>query len=239
MRALKAAGWAGIIAVLAGCPAPAPPMEIAMRTPDHSADGWRPLFDGRTAEAWRGWRSDRLPAGWRIADGALTRVAPAGDIVTREQFGDFELALEWKVERGGNSGVFYRVSEAPGLEYVWESGPELQVLDDAGHPDGSRPETLAGSCYGLYPAPRGVVRAAGEWNDVRILLLANHVEHWLNGRKVVEYELGSAEWRDRVRGSKFATMPRYGREPRGHIALQDHGDWVAYRNVRIRESGSR
>jgi Domain of Unknown Function (DUF1080) len=206
-----------------------------MTRPARPDTGWRSLFDGHSAAAWRGFRSDHLPAGWRVVDQTLTRVGPAGDIVTREQFGDFELALEWMVRSGGNSGVFYRVSEAPGLAQVWESGPELQVLDDAGHPDGAHPETSAGSCYGLYPAPRGVARPAGEWNDVRIVVREKHVEHWLNGRKIVEYELESPEWQERVRGSKFAPMPRYGREPRGHIALQDHGDWVAYRNIRVRE----
>ncbi len=135
---------------------------------------------------------------------------------------------------GGNSGVFYRVSEAPELEWVWQSGPEMQVLDDARHQDGARPETSAGACYGLYPVPRGVARPAGQWNQARILVRGNHVEHWLNGRKVVEYQLGSLDWEERVRRSKFGEMPRYGREPTGHIALQDHGDWVAYRNIKIR-----
>lgn len=205
-----------------------------MNTPEELEPGWRSLFDGKTADAWRGFKSDRLPDGWQVVDGALTRVAHAGDIVTREQFRDFELALEWKVAPGGNSGVFYRVAEAPELEWVWQSGPEAQVLDDAGHGDGLRPETSAGACYGLYPAPRGVVRPAGEWNEMRIVVEGNDVEHWLNGRKVVEYGLGSADWEERVRRSKFADLPRYGRVPRGHIALQDHGDWVAYRNIRIR-----
>ena len=195
---------------------------------------WQNLFDGTTTAAWRGYRSDDLPDGWRIVEGALTRVDRAGDIVTREQFGDFELMLEWKVIQAGNSGIFYRVVEAPELETVWESGPEFQVLDDAAHPDGARPETSAGACYGLYPAPRGVVRPAGEWNETRIRVAGAHVEHWLNGRKVVEYELGSPDWEARVRGSKFAGFPRYGRAMRGHIALQDHGDRVAYRNIRIR-----
>ncbi|HEU5041618.1 MAG TPA: DUF1080 domain-containing protein, partial [Gemmatimonadales bacterium] len=157
--------------------------------------GWRPLFDGTIADAWRGFKSDRLPPGWQVVEGALTRVAPAGDIVTREQFGDFDLALEWRIGPGGNSGVFYRVSEAPELDQVWQSGPEYQVLDDAGHRDGARPRTSAGACYGLYPAPRGVVRPAGAWNETRILVRGRHIEHWLNGRKVVDYELGSPEWR--------------------------------------------
>ena len=171
-----------------------------------------------------------------MVDGALTRVADAGDIVTREQFQDFELALEWKVEPGGNSGIFYRVAEAPELETVWQSGPEFQVLDDARHADGRVPETSAGACYGLYPAPRGVVRPAREWNEARIVVRGTHVEHWLNGRRVVAYELGDHDWEERVRRSKFAGLRRYGREPRGHIALQDHGDWVAYRNIRVRST---
>ncbi len=201
-------------------------------TEEERAAGWRLLFDGETTSGWRGYRQETMPEGWQVVDGALTRVAPTGDIVTVEQFSDFELTLEWKVEPGGNSGIFFRVSEEP--DDVWESGPEMQILDDAAHPDGLQRETAAGSNYALHAAPEGVVRPAGEWNEVRILVRGNHVEHWLNGVKVVEYELGSEDWEERVRNSKFATMPRYGREPRGHIALQDHGDWVAFRNIKIR-----
>jgi hypothetical protein len=233
-RAVRAVFSAGFIGALLGCTRAGPRTESAMLTPEERQAGWRLLFDGQTAAGWRQFKGDRLPAGWRVVDGALTRVAEAGDIVTEEQFGDFELTLEWKVAPGGNSGIFYRVGEAPELESVWQTGPEMQVLDDARHQDGARPETSAGACYGLYPAPPGVVRPAGEWNQVRILVQGDHVEHWLNGRKVVEYELGSPDWRDRVRRSKFRELPRYGREPAGHIALQDHGDWVAYRHIKIR-----
>jgi len=224
----------GLAIATGACSRPAPHPETAVTTPDTTDSGWRFLFDGRTADQWRAYRGDSLPAGWQVVDGALTRVAKAGDIVSREQFQDFELALEWKVESGGNSGIFYRVAEAPELETVWQSGPEFQVLDDARHPDGRRPETSAGACYGLYPAPRDIVRPAGEWNEARIVVQGTHVEHWLNGHRVVAYELGSRDWEERVGRSKFAGLPRYGREPRGHIALQDHGDWVAYRNIRIR-----
>jgi Domain of Unknown Function (DUF1080) len=238
-RSVWPAFLAGLIGAVLGCSRPESHPEPAMSTPEEPAAGWRPLFDGKTTAGWRGFKTKTLPAGWRVVDGALTRVAQAGDIASEEEFQDFELALEWKVAPGGNSGIFYRVSEAPELEYVWQSGPEMQVLDDARHKDGQRPETSAGACYGLYPAPRGVVRPAGEWNQVRILVQGNHVEHWLNQRKVVEYELGSPDWQERVRRSKFAEMPRYGREPRGHLALQDHGDWVAYRNIRIRVLGAK
>ena len=156
-----------------------------------------------------------------------------GDIITTEQFGDFELALEWKVSPGGNSGIMYRVTEA--YDESYKSGPEMQVLDDSAHADGQDRLTSAGSNYALNAAPAGVVKRAGEWNAVRILVKGNHVEHWLNGQKVVEYELMSPDWETRVKQSKFAEWPGYGRAPRGHIALQDHGDRVAYRNIKIRE----
>lgn len=195
--------------------------------------GWRALFDGRTTAGWRGYRRPDMPAGWDVIDGALTRTGAGGDIITVDQFGNFELELEWMVAPGGNSGIFYRVTEAG--EYGYHTGPEMQVLDDSAHADGLSRLTAAGSAYGLYPAPPGVVKPAGEWNAVRIVVRGQHVEHWLNGTKLLEYELGSPDWEAKVKASKFAQWPGYGRAPRGHIALQDHGDRVAYRNIRIRE----
>jgi hypothetical protein len=195
---------------------------------------WRSLFDGRTSAGWRGYKRAEMPGGWQVVDGALTRVSRAGDIVTADEFGDFELALEWKVAPGGNSGIMYRVTEDADAPY--ETGPEMQVLDDARHPDGQSPLTSAGALYGLYPAPRGVVKPAGEWNAARIVVRGNHVEHWLNGMKTVDAEIGSDDWNRRVADSKFRQWPGFAKASRGHIALQDHGDWVAYRNIRIRES---
>ena len=205
--------------------------EEATAMSDNDA-GWRPLFDGETLAGWRGYQG-KEPSGWTVEDGTIARVGPSVDLVTEEEFGDFELALEWKVEEGGNSGIIYRVTEEG--PYPYYSGPEMQVLDDARHRDGQSPLTSAGSNYALHPAPRGVVRPAGEWNEARILVDDGHVEHWLNGQKVVEYELGSEDWKRRVAESKFADWPRYGQASRGRIALQDHGDRVWYRNVRIRE----
>jgi hypothetical protein len=193
--------------------------------------GFRPLFDGTSTAAWRGYRADSLPAGWRVVDGALTRVAQAGDIITREQFGDFELRLEWKVAPGGNSGIFYRVTEEFGAPY--ESGPEMQVLDDARHSDGASRLTSAGAVFGLYPFPAGIVKPAGQWNEVRLVVRGAHVEHWLNGTSI-EYELWTDDWKARVTGSKFRQWPGYGLSRRGHISLQDHGDVVSFRNIRIR-----
>jgi hypothetical protein len=193
---------------------------------------WRPLFDGKTLAGWRSYRSNAPPAGWRVVDGTLVREGSGGDIMTAETFGNFELALEWKVAPGGNSGIFYRVSE--GARATYETGPEMQVLDDARHRDGESRLTSAGSLYALYPAPAGVVKPAGEWNAVRIVANGPHVEHWLNGVKVVDAEIGSADWDRRIAASKFRREAGFGKAPRGHIALQDHGDWVAYRDIRVR-----
>ena len=202
-------------------------------TADEAKAGWKLLFDGSTTRGWRGYQKPTLPTGWQVLDAALTRTAPGGDIVTERQYRDFELALEWKISPGGNSGIFYRVTEAGRESY--HSGPEMQVLDDAAHPDGRDRLTSAGAAYGIYPSLAGVVRPAGEWNQVRLVVRGHHVEHWLNGVKVVEYELMSPDWEARVRASKFKEWPGYGRATRGYIALQDHGDWVAYRSIRIRE----
>ncbi len=201
-------------------------------TSTEKAAGWRLLFDGKTIAGWRGFKKDSMPAGWQVVDGSLARVAPAGDIMTRDKYRDFELTLEWNISVGGNSGIFYRASEDDS-EIYW-SAPEMQVLDDAKHPDGLSRLTAAGADYDIYPSPAGVVKAAGEWNQVRLVVKGNHVEHWLNGVKVVEYELGSPDWEARVKASKFAPHVHYGRNREGYIGLQDHGDRVAYRDIKIR-----
>lgn len=194
--------------------------------------GWTLLFDGKTTQGWRGFRQQGVPAGWQVVDGALTRVGGGGDLITVDQYDSFELALEWKVAEGGNSGIMFRVSEA--AEETYHTGPEYQVLDNARHADGRNPLTSAGSCYGLYAPIKDATRPAGSWNAARLIVNGNVVEHWLNDVRVVRYELLSADWEKRVAGSKFNEWPKYGRIPRGHIALQDHGDRVSYRNIRIR-----
>ena len=204
----------------------------AMHSTANAQSDWRSLFDGRTTTGWRGFRMDTIPGGWRVVDGALTRVAAGGDIITTDQFANFELELEWKVAPGGNSGIMFHVTEDSDATY--KSGPEMQVLDDAAHADGRSRLTAAGADYGLHPAPAGVVKPGGEWNAVRLVVNGPHVEHWLNGIKVVEYELWTPEWEAKVAASKFAKWPGFGLARTGHIALQDHGDRVAYRNIRIR-----
>ena len=195
--------------------------------------GWKLLFDGKSTAGWRNYKKETAGPGWTVVDGILTRSGDnAGDIVTTDKYRNFELALDWRVGEGGNSGILYRATEDN--EYIWQSAPEMQILDDARHSDGKSPLTSAGSNFALYEAPRGVVHPAGEWNSARILVNGNHVEHWLNGKKLLEYELGSSEWKDRVAKSKFNTMPNYGKASEGYIGLQDHGDKVEFRNIRIR-----
>jgi hypothetical protein len=233
---LRLAAAAGALALLAACasPSPTPAQQSTANTltAEEQAQGWRLLFDGRTTAGWRGYQMPAMPAGWQVVDGALTRVADGADIVTTDEFANFELSLEWKVAPKGNSGIMYRVTESDSATY--RTGPEMQVLDDAGHRDGLSRLTAAGAAYGLYPAPTGVVKAAGEWNQARILVNGHHVEHWLNGVKMADYELMSPDWEARIAKSKFAEWPGFGRAPKGHIALQDHGDWVAYRSIKIR-----
>lgn len=197
------------------------------------AAGWRLLFDGHSTAGWRGYKSDHMPPGWTVVDGVLTKRESTDDIITTEQFGDFELDLDWKISTGGNAGIFYRATEE--YDHVYWSGPEYQLLDDANAPDGKSRLTAAGSDYALYPAPAGVVKPAGEWNSARIIVKGAHVEHWLNGTKLLSYELWSPDWEAKVKGSKFAAWPHYGRAKRGHIAIQgDHPGTLELRNIRIR-----
>jgi hypothetical protein len=201
-------------------------------TRQEQASGWRLLFDGRSLAPWRGFRQQEVPPGWKVVDGTITRVGAGPDLITRDQFANFELTLEWRIASGGNSGIMYRVTEE--AEATYETGPEMQVLDDAHHEDGKSRLTAAGALYGLYPAPEGAVKPPGQWNAARILVNGDRVEHWLNGILTARYELGSPEWEQKVAASKFSQWPGFGRAARGHIALQDHGDLVAYRNIKIR-----
>ena len=196
-----------------------------------AGEGWTSLTN---TAAWRGYKTQDVPAGWKVEGDTLTKEGKPGDILTKDQYGDFEMTFEWKVSPGGNAGIFYRATEE--YDHVYWSAPEYQLLDDAGHKDGQSRLTAAGAAYALYPAPTGAVKAGGEWNTGRIVARGGHVEHWLNGVKTADYELWSPDWEAKVKASKFKDWANYGRAKKGYIAIQgDHEGMVALRNVRIRE----
>lgn len=201
------------------------------------ARGWRLLFDGKTTDGWRGYKKDRFPEkGWKISDGCLHCIdgGGGGDIITTGQYGDFELEIEWKVAPKANSGILYRVAEKH--DAAWQTGPEYQIFDDAGN--GTKPDAInsAGALYDLYPPPADKpAKPAGEWNTTRIYIRDGLVQHWLNGRKIVQARMGSPEWKQKIAASKFKDFAGFGVLPRGYIALQDHGNDVWYRSIRIRD----
>jgi hypothetical protein len=224
----------GTAAASSGMPSEmAPPNTLTSR---ERGQGWTLLFDGTSLNGWQRYDGAPITAGWKAVDGALTRVERGGsDIVTVRKYGNYELALEWKLSPdgpAGNSGIFYNVIDTGGI--YW-GAPEMQILDDARHPDGRTILTSSGANYALHGVPHGAAKPVGEWNAVRIVRRGDHVEHWLNGAKVVEYELGSADWKARVAASKFKDKPLYGTARVGRIGLQEHGSFVAFRNIRIRE----
>jgi type 1 glutamine amidotransferase len=195
---------------------------------------WQVLFDGTSLDAWKGYgaKDGSVPDGWAIEDGTLARTKKTTDLATKEQFDDFELEFEWKIADGGNSGVIYRVQET--AEPPYTTGPEYQVLDNEGWKLKPTDQTAAGSLYALYPATKDATKPAGEWNKGRIVVDGGHVEHWLNGEKVVEAEIGSDDWNKRVAGSKFNAWKGFAKSPKGHIVLQEHDHPVWYRSIRIR-----
>ena len=196
--------------------------------------GWRPLFDGKSMTGWRGYQSQAVPDGWRVAAGILQKDKPVGDIISVEQFGDFEVEFEWRIAEGGNSGIFYRGTEE--YDKVYWSATEYQLLDDEKAADGKSRLTSAGAAHSLYPSPAGHLAPVGQWNVTRIVAKGTHVEHWLNGFKLLEYEVLSADWEARVAASKFKPYPNYGRSMRGHFSIQgDHLGALAFRTIRVRE----
>ena len=211
----------------------APPNTLTSR---ERGDGWKLLFDGKSLDGWQRYDGAPITAGWKAMDGALTRAERGGsDIVTTRKYRNFELALEWKLSPEGppgNSGIFYNVIDTGGI--YW-GAPEMQILDDARHGDGKSELTSTGANYAINAVPHGTAKPVGEWNAVRIVKRGDHIEHWLNGKKVVEYELGSADWKARVAASKFKDKALYGTAREGRIGLQEHGSFVAFRNIRIKE----
>ena len=204
--------------------------EIAKKGP------WIVLFDGSGIDAWRNYKSDGVSPQWQVVNGELALTGKGGgDLMTKEQFENFELEMEWKISEGGNSGLFFNVVEADELKKVYHSGPEIQMIDNERHPDAKKHTHRAGDNYDLQACTEETVKPAGNWNTMRIIVRKGKVTHYLNGKKVVEYELWTPEWEEQVRQSKFSKFPAYGKAKEGHIALQDHGDPVFFRNIRIRK----
>ena len=209
-------------------------------TTEEQQAGWRLLFDGKTTTGWRGYKSTTMPASWRVENGSLlarrTQGESSGDIITDEQFDDFELVWEWKMTEGNNSGVIYRATEE--RANVWETGPEYQILDNQGHIDGLNPLSSAGACYSAFPPAKDVTRPLGQWNQSRIVARGNHVEHWMNGEKLLEYDVGSRSWQAHVKTSKFFPsaygQSNWGKVPKGHIGLQDYGGAIEFRGIKLR-----
>ena len=197
---------------------------------------WITLFDGKNLDAWQDYQGDGIS--WKIEDGALTTEGGQGDIITKDTFGNFELEFDWKISEAGNSGVLYLVQAGDTYQHAHETGPEYQIIDAESftkkhdYPLDETQKTAAN--YALHAAEGTSVKPLDAFNQGKIMVNDGHVEHWLNGKKVVEYDLWTDEWKQQVAQTKFKDMPSYGQSKEGHIALQDHQDRVWFRNVRIR-----
>jgi hypothetical protein len=204
--------------------------------------GYEKLFDGESTKGWRGYKKDHVPAKWVVEEGTLhfnpEVEGDGGDLIFDRIFANFHLKLEWKIAEGGNSGIFYLGSEE--FRAIYQTAPEMQVLDNERHPDaklGKNNNRMAGSLYDLIPAIPQNSKKAGEWNSVEIIHKDGHVIHRMNGKQVVEYYTGTYAWKELVAGSKFPGLnPDWvDIASEGYFGLQDHGDKVWYRNIRIKE----
>lgn len=211
-------------------------------TAQEKKEGWKLLFDGKSTTGWRNYKSDKINPGWKVAEGTLyldtTRVngkrMAAGDIVTVDEYENYEFSIDWKIQACGNSGVIFNVQEGA-YDYVWNTGPEMQVLDNVCHPDAKIIKHRAGDLYDLISCKTETVKPAGEWNQAKIIANKGHYTFWLNGVQTVEFTIGTPEWDQLVAGSKFKSMPDFGKFTKGKISLQDHGDQVWFRNIKIKE----
>ncbi|MES2981876.1 MAG: DUF1080 domain-containing protein [Verrucomicrobiota bacterium] len=201
-------------------------------TQEEVAEGWVLLFDGKDAsQNLRGYKKEKLPEQWVVEDGALCRKG-GGDVITKEKYENFEFSIEWKISEGGNSGIMFKVLEADGPPY--KTGPEAQIIDNAKGKDAQK----SGWMYELYAADKDTTKPTGEWNHFVLKCQKTATgtykcEHWMNGEKYVEYEIGSEDWKQKVAKSKFAKWEGFGTADAGHICLQDHGNLVWFRNIKI------
>ncbi|MEL6986995.1 MAG: family 16 glycoside hydrolase, partial [Bacteroidota bacterium] len=214
-------------------------------TPTEAAEGWELLFDGKTTNGWRNFRKQSIGSSWVVKDGAISlasikkedgawQAKDGGDIITDKPYENFELNLEWKISNCGNSGIIYSVVESDEYDYVWQTGPEMQILDNTCHPDTRYPTHRAGDLYDMIECKYVTVKPAGQWNQIRLIKKDGHVEHWQNGVKVVEFDMYNDQWNKMIANSKFKDMKGFGLAKSGHISLQDHGDPVSFRNIKIK-----
>jgi hypothetical protein len=210
--------------------------KINILTEREKSEGWRLLFNGKNLDGWKTFQGKHI-SGWHVVDGVLNNSGVGsdhgGDIVTREKFQNFELSLEWKLTPQSNSGIFYHVNEKIG-EAIYESGPEYQLLDDKGWPDKLHADQYSGANYGMNAPTKSAVKEVGEWNLVRIEVDGTHVQHFLNGVKVVDYNLWDSEWKALKGKGKWKDYPYYGLAKKGNIGLQDHGGLAQFRNIKIK-----
>ncbi len=218
-------------------------------TDQQKADGWQLLFDGQTTNGWHKYGGKPVGSAWKIADGTLYldttvkdqvkgnwQIKDGGDIVSDEEFENFHLKLEWKIAKDGNSGIiFYIHEDTVKYKWPWETGPEMQVLDNAGHPDSKITKHRAGDLYDLISCSQETVKPAGEWNLAEIKCVNGKLDLFLNGTNVVSTTMWDDAWKKMVAGSKFVKMPDFGMYKKGKIGLQDHGNTVWYRNVMIKK----
>lgn len=216
----------------APAPAPAGPNTL---TAEETAAGWKLLFNGTDLTGWRGYKKPAPGTAWAVEDGAITLTAgSAGDLMTDAEYGPFELSLEWKISPKGNSGIIYLIKEMDGADNTYNTGPEMQVLDNDGHADGKFPTHRAGALYDFVTPPDGAVKPVGEWNAAVVKFTGSKIEHWLNGQRVSETSYGDDAWKAKVAASKFKQWPMFGLASSGHLSMQDHGDRVWYRNIKIK-----
>ncbi len=201
------------------------------------AEGWKLLFNGNDLSGWKLYNGGE-PSGWKVEEGIMKNSGVGsdfgGDIITRDQFRNFELSLEWQIAPKSNSGIFYHVQEGV-AQAIYQTGPEYQLIDDNGWPDKLHPDQYSGANYGMHAPVNARVNPIDQWNSSRIIVNSTHVEHWLNGEKVVEYELWSDDWKARKEAGKWKDVPTYGIAEIGHIGLQDHGGLTLFRNIKIKE----
>ncbi|MBT1711917.1 DUF1080 domain-containing protein [Fulvivirgaceae bacterium PWU5] len=201
--------------------------------------GWKLLFDGTSTKGWKVFNGKSDGTAWKVADGALYLDASTkegrGDLITAGEYENYEFSYDWKIAPNGNSGLLFNVVEDPKYSAVYVTGPEMQVLDNNGHPDAKIHKHRAADLYDLIACSEETVKPAGEWNEARIISNKGKYEFWLNGKKVVTFTMHDAAWDEMVAASKFKSMPDFGKTKKGHFALQDHGDQVWFRNLKIKE----